>query len=61
LRCAGLTQKTLATLMTDQVPAINQLLKNLDHVMPADRYRLRRQLLELRKKADGVFTTWSKR
>ena len=38
--------------MTDQAPAIDQLLKNLDHAMLADRPRLRRQLLELRKKPD---------
>ncbi|MCX7078180.1 MAG: hypothetical protein NTV76_02300, partial [Pseudomonas sp.] len=38
--------------MTDQPPAIDQLLKNLDHAMLADRHRLRRQLLELRKKPD---------
>ncbi|MEG0634974.1 MAG: ATP-dependent RNA helicase HrpA, partial [Pseudomonas sp.] len=38
--------------MTDQAPAIDQLLKNLDHAMLADRHRLRRQLLELRKKPD---------
>ncbi|KAI1690515.1 ATP-dependent RNA helicase HrpA [Ditylenchus destructor] len=38
--------------MTDQAPAIDQLLNNLDHAMLADRHRLRRQLLELRKKPD---------
>src|SRR3989344_598178 len=38
--------------MTDQAPAIDQLLKNLDPAMPAARHRLRRQLLELRKKPD---------
>lgn len=38
--------------MTDQAPTIDQLLKNLDHAMLADRHRLRRQLLELRKKPD---------
>src|SRR3546814_17296510 len=38
--------------MTDQAPAIDKLLKNLDHAMLADRHRLRRQLLELRKKPD---------
>ncbi|WP_449434400.1 ATP-dependent RNA helicase HrpA [Pseudomonas putida] len=36
--------------MTDQ--AIEQLLKNLDHAMIADRHRLRRQLHELRKRPD---------
>ncbi|MEF9672873.1 hypothetical protein QNM99_13975 [Pseudomonas sp. PCH446] len=38
--------------MTDESPAIDQLLKNLDQAMIADRHRLRRQLLELRKKPD---------
>ncbi|MEO8490307.1 hypothetical protein, partial [Pseudomonas sp.] len=38
--------------MTDQAPTIDQLLKTLDHAMLADRNRLRRQLLELRKKPD---------
>ncbi|MEK1910051.1 MAG: ATP-dependent RNA helicase HrpA, partial [Pseudomonas chlororaphis] len=38
--------------MTSESPAIDQLLKNLDHAMLADRHRLRRQLLELRKKPD---------
>ena len=38
--------------MTDQAPTIDKLLKNLDHAMLADRHRLRRQLLELRKKPD---------
>jgi ATP-dependent helicase HrpA len=38
--------------MTDQAPTIDQLLKTLDHAMLADRHRLRRQLLELRKKPD---------
>ncbi len=38
--------------MTDQSPAFDQLLKNLDHAMLADRHRLRRQLLELRKQPD---------
>ncbi len=38
--------------MTDESPAIDQLLKNLDLAMIADRHRLRRQLLELRKKPD---------
>ncbi|AZF06690.1 Isocitrate dehydrogenase phosphatase/kinase [Pseudomonas sp. R5-89-07] len=46
--------------MTDQSPTIDQLLKNFDHAMLADRQRLRHQLLELRKKPDehrptGVF------
>ncbi|MEX5361751.1 ATP-dependent RNA helicase HrpA [Pseudomonas guariconensis] len=36
--------------MTDH--AIDQLLKNLDHAMIADRHRLRRQLHELRKRPD---------
>jgi ATP-dependent helicase HrpA len=38
--------------MTDESPSIDKLLKNLDHAMLADRHRLRRQLLELRKKPD---------
>jgi ATP-dependent helicase HrpA len=37
--------------MTDQIPAIDQLLKNLDQALLADRHRLRRQLLELRKQS----------
>ncbi|MDF2490993.1 MAG: ATP-dependent helicase HrpA, partial [Pseudomonas sp.] len=36
--------------MTDH--AIEQLLKNLDHAMIADRHRLRRQLHDLRKRPD---------
>jgi ATP-dependent helicase HrpA len=35
--------------MTDATPAIDQLLKNLDQTMLADRHRLRRQLHELQK------------
>ncbi|MFJ3482009.1 ATP-dependent RNA helicase HrpA [Pseudomonas sp. NPDC090202] len=38
--------------MTDESPSIDQLLKNLDQAMTADRHRLRRQLHELRKKPD---------
>ncbi|MCY1392970.1 RNA helicase HrpA [compost metagenome] len=38
--------------MTDQSAAIDQLLKNLDQAMIADRHRLRRQLHEVRKKPD---------
>jgi ATP-dependent helicase HrpA len=38
--------------MTDESPSIDKLLKNLDHAMLADRHRLRRQLLDLRKKPD---------
>ena len=38
--------------MTDQNPAIDQLLRNLDHAMIAERHRLRRQLHELRKHPD---------
>jgi ATP-dependent helicase HrpA len=37
--------------MTDASPAFDQLLKNLDQAMYADRHRLRRQLHDLRKKA----------
>ncbi|MCQ4314299.1 ATP-dependent RNA helicase HrpA [Pseudomonas stutzeri] len=37
--------------MTDAMPAIDTLLKNLDQAMYADRHRLRRQLHDLRKKA----------
>ncbi len=40
--------------MTDQTPAIDQLLKNLDQAMISDRHRLRRQLHELRKKPDEL-------
>ncbi|NBA97917.1 ATP-dependent RNA helicase HrpA [Pseudomonas sp. R5(2019)] len=40
--------------MTDQAAAIDQLLKNLDQAMIADRHRLRRQLHELRKKPDDA-------
>ncbi|MEX6501057.1 ATP-dependent RNA helicase HrpA [Pseudomonas zhanjiangensis] len=35
--------------MTDATPALDQLLKNLDQALIADRHRLRRQLHELRK------------
>ncbi|WP_249676497.1 ATP-dependent RNA helicase HrpA [Pseudomonas abieticivorans] len=38
--------------MTDQTPAIDQLLKNLDQAMISERHRLRRQLHDLRKKPD---------
>ena len=34
------------------VPAFDQLLNNLDQAFNADRHRLRRQLLELRKRPD---------
>jgi ATP-dependent helicase HrpA len=37
--------------MTDSLPAFDQLLKNLEHALYADRHRLRRQLHELRKQA----------
>ncbi|WPC03970.1 ATP-dependent RNA helicase HrpA [Pseudomonas benzenivorans] len=37
--------------MTDQTHAFDQLLKNLDQALIADRHRLRRQLHELRKQA----------
>ena len=37
--------------MTDATPSFEQLLKNLDQAMFADRHRLRRQLHDLRKKA----------
>ncbi|WP_439861337.1 ATP-dependent RNA helicase HrpA [Pseudomonas sp. MBLB4136] len=37
--------------MTDQTPAFDLLLKNLDQALIADRHRLRRQLHELRKQA----------
>src|SRR5690606_14740474 len=40
------------TAMTDATPAIDQLLKNLDQAMQADRHRLRRQLHELQKRPD---------
>lgn len=38
--------------MTAVAPAIDTLLKNLDQAFNADRHRLRRQLLELRKRPD---------
>ncbi|MFC2973585.1 ATP-dependent RNA helicase HrpA [Azotobacter bryophylli] len=38
--------------MTDATPAIDSLLKNLDHALIADRHRLRRQLLDLKKTPD---------
>ena len=37
--------------MSDATPAFDQLLKNLDQALIADRHRLRRQLHELRKQA----------
>ncbi|MFZ3205418.1 MAG: ATP-dependent RNA helicase HrpA [Pseudomonas sp.] len=37
--------------MTDSITATDHLLKNLDQALLADRHRLRRQLLELRKQA----------
>ena len=37
--------------MTEPTPAFDQLLKNLDQALIADRHRLRRQLHELRKQA----------
>ncbi|UPQ83850.1 ATP-dependent RNA helicase HrpA [Pseudomonas knackmussii] len=40
--------------MTDATPAFDQLLKNLDQAMFADRHRLRRQLHDLRKKAGAA-------
>ncbi len=40
--------------MTDATPALEQLLKNLDQAMFADRHRLRRQLHDLRKKAGAA-------
>ncbi|WP_217474949.1 ATP-dependent RNA helicase HrpA [Stutzerimonas stutzeri] len=40
--------------MTDATPAFEQLLKNLDQAMYADRHRLRRQLHDLRKKAGAA-------
>ncbi|MCB1655144.1 MAG: AAA family ATPase, partial [Pseudomonadales bacterium] len=49
--------------MTDESPAIDQLLKNLDQAMIADRHKLRRQLHELRKKPDDVakLAAWAER
>lgn len=53
--------------MTDATPALDQLLKNLDQAMYADRHRLRRQLHDLRKKAgdspidDERLTQWIER
>jgi ATP-dependent helicase HrpA len=38
--------------MTDPLPALDQLQKNLEHALYADRHRLRRQLHELRKRPD---------
>ena len=48
--------------MTDQNAAIEQLLKNLDHAMIAERHRLRRQLHELRKRPDEAkLAQWAAR
>lgn len=48
--------------MTLQNPAIGDLLDTLDHAMISDRQRLRRQLLELRKKPDdGKQAQWVER
>ena len=48
--------------MTDESPAINSLLKNLDQTMIADRHKLRRQLHELRKKPDDAkLAAWAER
>ncbi|HYQ37673.1 MAG TPA: ATP-dependent RNA helicase HrpA, partial [Pseudomonas sp.] len=44
------------------VPAFDQLLKNLDQALNADRHRLRRQLHELRKQPDeGKLAQWLER
>ena len=40
--------------MTDALPAISTLLKNLDQAFAADRHRLRRQLLDVQKKLDDA-------
>ncbi|MQT66054.1 hypothetical protein GHO42_23625, partial [Pseudomonas sp. FSL R10-0056] len=54
--------KNSAHLMTDESPAIDQLLKNLDQAMIADRHKLRRQLHELRKKPDDAkLAAWAER
>jgi ATP-dependent helicase HrpA len=48
--------------MTLQTPATGDLLNTLDHAMIGDRNRLRRQLLELRKKPDeGKLAQWVER
>ena len=53
--------------MSDAVPAFDQLLKNLDQALNADRHRLRRQLHELRKQAgtpawdEGKLAQWLER
>ncbi|MCU1716380.1 ATP-dependent RNA helicase HrpA [Pseudomonas sp. 5P_3.1_Bac2] len=50
--------------MTDATPAFEQLLKNLDQTLLADRHRLRRQLLELRKQTpadEGKLAQWLER
>ena len=48
--------------MTDQNAAIEQLLKNLDHAMIAERHRLRRQLHDLRKRPDEAkLAQWAAR
>lgn len=48
--------------MTDQNAAIEQLLKNIDHAMIAERHRLRRQLHELRKRPDEAkLAQWAAR
>jgi ATP-dependent helicase HrpA len=52
------------SLMTDATPAFEQLLKNLDQTLLADRHRLRRQLLELRKQVpadEGKLAQWLER
>ncbi|HTN29555.1 MAG TPA: ATP-dependent RNA helicase HrpA [Pseudomonas sp.] len=40
--------------MTDALPAISALLKNLNQAFATDRHRLRRQLLDLQKKPDDA-------
>ena len=48
--------------MTDAMPALDTLAKNLHQAFSADRHRLRRQLHELRKKPDeGKLAQWLER
>ena len=54
LRQSRPSRNRLRLSMTDATPALEQLLKNLDQAMFADRHRLRRQLHDLRKKAGAA-------
>ena len=54
LRQSRPSRNRLRLSMTDATPAFEQLLKNLDQAMFADRHRLRRQLHDLRKKVGAA-------